>query len=197
MSILRPRALSFAVASLAFASGCERLQFAPLWSDAGVAVDATTDVDVAAFELLGAPLIFTPTATGFGLSVVLRGGEPAALRARVRDESGADWGPLRAPTSPAPDAAEWSITDLEPGRRYAYEICVGGDACDRSLYVGSAITARPPGATFTFAAMADTHIEPRDPIPPGSTVGPEPYSYMESTLRAVAADIASPSPTSS
>ncbi len=37
--------------------------------------------------------------------------------------------------------------------------------------------------------MADTHIEPRDPIPPGSTVGPEPYSYMESTLRAVAADI--------
>ncbi len=38
--------------------------------------------------------------------------------------------------------------------------------------------------------MADTHIEPRDPIPPGSTVGPEPYSYMESTLRAVTGDIA-------
>jgi len=191
---IRPRALSFAVASLAFAAGCGRLQYAPLWTDAGAPYDATTDVDVSAYELLGAPLIFSPTATSFGLSVVLRDGAPAALRARVRGDSRAAWSPLQPPTLPASDAAEWSITGLEPGRRYAYEICVGGDGCDRSLYVGSAITARPPGATFTFAAMADSHIEPRDPIPAGSTVGPEPYSYMESTLRAVAADIAAAQP---
>src|SRR6185436_18148791 len=116
---IRPRALSFAVATLAFAAGCGRLQYAPLWTDAGAPYDATTDVDVSAYELLGAPLVFSPTATSFGLSVVLRDGAPAALRARVRDDSSATWSPLRLPTLPASDAAEWSITDLEPGRRYA------------------------------------------------------------------------------
>jgi hypothetical protein len=42
--------------------------------------------------------------------------------------------------------------------------------------------------------MADTHIEPRDPIPPGSTVGDDPWAFMESTLRAVSADIAAADP---
>ena len=38
--------------------------------------------------------------------------------------------------------------------------------------------------------MADSHIEPRDPIPPGSTVVDDWYGPMESTLRAVTADMA-------
>ena len=38
-------------------------------------------------------------------------------------------------------------------------------------------------------AMADSHIEPRDPIPPGSTVVDDGYGPMESTLRAVSADV--------
>jgi hypothetical protein len=186
MSSPPSRALLLAAASLACGTGCGPQPLALKGP--------------ASAELLGAPLIFTPTATGFGLSVVLRRGDPAALRARVREDADAAWRAAGEPTFPAGDVAQWSVTGLAPGRRYVYEICTGGaaphvaGACDRSLYLGSAVTARPPGSTFTFAAMADTHIEPRDPIPPGSEVGPEPWAFMESTLRAVSADVAAADP---
>ena len=45
-----------------------------------------TRASTASFELLGAPLVFAPTSRGFGVSVVLRAGDPTALQMRVRDE---------------------------------------------------------------------------------------------------------------
>ena len=200
----RPRALSFAVASMALALGCGRVPLQLADYDASVPIDAAgvdaLPVDAFGFSLLGAPLIFTPTANGFGLSVVLRNGAPSALRARVRDEARSEWTLVGVPTSPAPDIAQWSVTGLEPGRRYAYEICVGGNgtdvasACASVLYAGSAVTTRAPGTTFTFAALADSHIAPRDPIPPGSTIPADSYGTMEATLHAVTADIAAADP---
>src|SRR4051812_16550447 len=43
------------------------------------------------FELLGAPMVFAPTPRGFGLSVVLRSGDPTSLQLRVRDEQLSAW----------------------------------------------------------------------------------------------------------
>jgi len=189
---------AFAGAGLAFALGCAPAPIAP--GHPGDAGFDPADALPAGFELLGAPLIFNPTARGFSLSVVLRTGDPAALRAQVRDESQGGWIDAGAGTLPASDIAQWTIADLQPGRRYAYQICVEGDggggtiACVRPLFSGSALTARPPGSSFTFAAMADSHIEPRNPVPPGSTVVPDSYGPMEATLRAVTADVAAANP---
>jgi hypothetical protein len=192
-----------AVASLAFALGCGRVPLQPTDVDGGASIDGAggdgNAGDTTGFELLGAPMIFTPTPHGFGLNVVLRKGDPSALRARVRDEAQATWSAIGAPASPATDIAQWTVTGLQPGRRYAYQICLAGGteaspACDPALYSGSAVTARAPGTTFTFAAMADSHIEPRDPVPAGSSVGTDVYGSMETTLRAVTADVAAAHP---
>src|SRR5438477_540869 len=81
-----------AVASLWLAVGCAPAPLAPIRPidastiEIGAPDDAGSDA-ATAFELVGAPLIFAPTATGFGLSAVLRSGDPSLLRARVRDES--------------------------------------------------------------------------------------------------------------
>src|SRR5262245_8749573 len=129
---MRPSAISTAVAAgLAATLGCGPTQLAP-GIDAGVvAIDAPTSDGPAddtgegdgGLKLLGAPLIFAPTAHGFGLSVVLRSGDSTSLRARVRDEAVATWSDIVAPTAPAADIAQWSVTGLAPGRRYAYQIC--------------------------------------------------------------------------
>ncbi len=182
-----------------FALGCGRvpLDFSPF--DGGLERDSAASdsrLDTSGVELLGAPLIFAPTTHGFGISVVLRKGDPTALQLRVRAESASNvtgWGPG---TSPAADVAQWSVSGLQPGQRYVYDICLRQDgafgpvACDGLLYTGSAVTTRAPGDSFTFVAMADSHIEPRDPIPPGSTVVDDGFGPMESTLRAVSADVA-------
>jgi hypothetical protein len=118
-----------AVPSLVGAFGCER----PPRTGAGA---------TAALSLLGAPLIIGPTAHGFGLNVVLRSGDPAALRAEVRDDASPDGRDLGPPSSPAADIAAWSVEGLEPGRRYAYQIrAAAGDGTP--LYSGSAVTALP------------------------------------------------------
>src|SRR3954471_22520288 len=105
----RPPSIAAAVASLAFALGCGRVPLQPTDVEGGVPSDGGDDdgnrADTAGFELLGAPLIFTPTAHGFGLNVVLRKGDPAALRARVRAEAQANWTPIGPPASPATDIA--------------------------------------------------------------------------------------------
>ena len=191
-----------AVAGLGLALGCVPPPLAPARppDDGGVRVtDGSQSDAIAGFELVGAPLIFAPTAGGFGLSAVLRSGDASTLRARVRDEAATAWTSLPPPTSPAADIAQWSITGLSPGRRYAYEICIaagasGRIACAPPLYSGSAATAPAPGAAFTFGVLADSHIEPRPTLPPGSTVIDDGYGFMESTLRAVSADIAASDP---
>src|SRR5262245_57533120 len=169
MSCRPSRALLLAAATLAFGPACGPTPLALTAPDAAGPVDAGAD---SALELLGAPLIFNPTSSSFGINVALRRGDPTTLRARVRDGASAGKRDIGPPTSPASDIAQWTVSGLQPGRRYTYEIydtCPGDPtACDRLLYLGSAVTTRAPGTTFTFAAVADTHIEPRDPIPPGS-----------------------------
>jgi hypothetical protein len=152
----------------------------------------------AAFELLGAPLVFAPTSQGFGVSVVLRAGDPTTLQMRVRDEDLSSWTPLGPPLSPASDIAQWTVDGLAPGRRYIYEVWAPVDAGEPAdgglLYSGSAATAPPPGSPFTFALIADSHIEPRDPVPPGMTVVDDGFGTMESTLLAVTAEVRAANP---
>src|SRR6185369_1032104 len=112
---------------------------------------------VAGFSLLGAPMVSAPTAHGFTLDTVLRSGEPARLRARVRAQGEAAWIDAGAATVTAPDLARWSVTGLAAGRRYDYEIegvSDGTASQPRMLYAGSAVTARPAGTPFTFALIA-------------------------------------------
>ena len=51
-----------------------------------------------------------------------------------------------------------------------------------------------PGSPFTFALIADSHIEPRDPVPPGKTVIDDGFGTMESTLLAVTAEVRAANP---
>jgi 3',5'-cyclic AMP phosphodiesterase CpdA len=112
----------------------------------------------AEFGLLGAPLIFDPTADGFGLNAVTAVGDAGALRARLRALGTAVWGELAPPTVRGTDVAQWVFSGLSPGIRYEYEILVPGATDDTTLYAGSAITQRPPGEAFTFALITDSHI---------------------------------------
>jgi hypothetical protein len=195
-----PTAAWVAAAYLGVTAACAPQQLAPSRAIDGGGLDDAGADGAAGFELLGAPLIYAPSAHGFGLNVVLRSGDPSLLRARVRDETTSRWIDLGAPASPAPDVAQWSATGLAAGSRHGYQICAAQNgaaieiACVRPLYQGSAMTARAPGATFTFAAMADSHIEPRDPVPPGTTVIGDSYGFMETTLGAVTTDVAASDP---
>ena len=204
----RRLAISSLAAPLALLAGCaarpgagETTARRAELADAGGA-DADADVTpsgdaatVGGYQLLGAPLVFAPTAAGFGLSVVLRAGDPTALRAEVRDPQQSTWTPLPPPLSPAPDIAQWTVTGLSPGRRYLYQVSVAGDGGPADvLYAGSAATAAAPGTPFSFAIIADPHIEPRDPVPPGTTVIDDGYGDMEATLLAVSAQVAAANP---
>src|SRR5438552_12712579 len=135
--MVRPlAAVPVAAASLWLAVGCAPAPLAPIRPidastiEIGAPDDAGSDA-ATAFELVGAPLIFAPTASGFGLSAVLRSGDPFLLRARVRGESAAAWNYIGAPATPAADVAQWSVTGLQPGRRYAFEIsCAPGASAE-------------------------------------------------------------------
>ena len=63
------------------------------------------------------------------------------------------------------------------------------DGAYATLYAGRAATARPPGTTFTFAALADAHIEPPAQLPPGSELDGSSWASDEMTLAAVAEDV--------
>jgi len=110
--------------------------------------------------MLGAPVVFAPTAHSFGVSAVLAQGNPGTLRARVRphDQATATWGLATTPAVRASDLAEWSIDGLSPGARYDYQISVQMTAGETSLFQGTVTTQRPAGQSFTFALVTDTHI---------------------------------------
>ena len=131
-------------------------------------------------ELLGSPLVFAPTATGFGVSAVVRAGDPATLGLQVQTAPGTDWTDVDTVVIPAPDVAQWTVTGLPPGRRVPYRLVQRGSP--EAVYSGSAQTTRPAGQPFTFALIADTHIEPRDPVPAGSTIVDDVYGTMEQTM---------------
>ena len=107
-------------------------------------------------SLRGAPLLFAPTANGFGVSVVLEAGEPANLGVRIRADDAADWTDVLSPDVRAPDLAQWRVAGLTAGTRYRYQI-LARDA-EAVLYEGTVMTQRPPGASFSFAMVSDTHV---------------------------------------
>jgi hypothetical protein len=138
--------------------------FAIVTASAGCATDTPNAAppgpdggDGRAPTLLGAPLLFAPTAEGFGVSVVLSAGDPASLGVRVRPDGAPEWGEIvRLPEVRARDLAQWRVTGLTAGTRYQYQIFARG--AEVVLYEGSVMTQRPQGASFSFAMVSDTHI---------------------------------------
>jgi hypothetical protein len=104
------------------------------------------------------PLLFAATLDGFGISVVLSSGDPSVLRARVRPEDATSFGELEEPVVRAADVAEWRLGGLSPSTRYVYQILDVSGETPMPLHQGSVITARPPGESFTFALLSDSHI---------------------------------------
>jgi Calcineurin-like phosphoesterase len=112
----------------------------------------------AAQALLGAPLLFSPTANGFGISAALAAGDPETLRLRVRAVGAGAWIDPGPPTVRATDLAEWTVAGLAPGSRYEYEVVGCSPGGGGVLHADTAVTQRAPGASFTFALFSDTHI---------------------------------------
>jgi len=176
-------------------------------SDVGGFVDvdvATVDANDSADEvsldtastgpsLLGAALVAAPTGQGFGLNVVLRAGDPRGLRAHVRKTGMSTWMELGQPSMPAFDVAEWSVSGLDAGQMYEYEVFVAaapGSNASRILASGTAVTKRPAGASFTFDLLTDSHIPACDSVAEGLEICGDDYlSADEATLLDVSADI--------
>ncbi len=120
-----------------------------------------------------------PRRAGSGSASCCARAIPASLALRVRDEELSAWSDLGPPLSPAVDIAQWTVDGLAPGRRYVYEVSMPGAAGELARgrpsagpraapSIRGAPPPRPaPGTPFTFALIADSHIEPRDPVPPG------------------------------
>lgn len=108
--------------------------------------------------LLTDPLVFAPTPYGFGLNAVLTSGDPTRLFARVRVEGTESWSDSLPAEARALDVAEWKISGLESGTRYEYELGIDGEFEAAPWYDGLALTARPPGSSFGFAIISDSHI---------------------------------------
>jgi len=119
---------------------------------------AGTSSIISAQQLLGAPLLYSPTSQGFSVSVVLAVGDPAELGLRIRKVGAVAFETVPTRVLPAADIAQWAVTGLEADSRYEYEVTspvLGGDAV---LYHGSAQTQRKSGQGFTFALLSDSHI---------------------------------------
>jgi len=135
--------------------------------------------------LLGAPLVFAPERGAFGVSAAIGSGSAESMVAYVRELGTTAWSKAIRPTHPAGDLAEWRFSSLAEGVRYEYRL--ESDAAGESvvLYEGSAITARPPGSTFKFVLLGDTHISPREVGPGDASLS----DYAEAVLSALAEPI--------
>lgn len=132
--------------------------------DAG-AIGAAGAPPASGYALFGAPLLFAPTATGFGVSVVLSVGDPATLSLRIRESGTDSWGDALPAEVRAVDLAEWHVGGLTGGTSYEYDVVGlnedgegGAAAAEVVLHHGSLTTTRPSGSSFSFALVSDTHI---------------------------------------
>ncbi len=74
------------------------------------------------FQLFGAPLIFNPTTSGFGINAIFARPDGRELRAYVSLAGESQWGEVTESSYPALDVIEWSVRGLEPGTSYDYAI---------------------------------------------------------------------------
>ncbi|HEY4183490.1 MAG TPA: metallophosphoesterase [Polyangia bacterium] len=155
------RRLSWWTCVLAFAA-CGQLKYENVGGAGqgvgGAAVGgAAGGMDGAAPSLSGSPLLFAPTSHGIGISAALATGDPSTLRARLRKTGATAWGTALVPESRAVDLAQWDLEGLAGGTTYEYQISALGGG-ESALYQGRFVTARAPGAAFSFALVSDTHI---------------------------------------
>jgi len=152
------RFVSAAVISLLPAlAGCEDVsEFAGPGGGLGSA--ACFIPDTGTHELLGAPLLFSPTTHGFGVSALLKAGDPETLHLRVRAAGASAWTDAAPVTVRAPDLAEWTVDGLAAGKRYEYQVFDCSPSGGLVLHGARLITQRPSGQSFTFAMVTDTHI---------------------------------------
>jgi len=142
----------------------------------------STSSDVA---LIGAPLVFAPARGTLGVSAVVGRGQPSDLVARIREAGADSWSETVDPSTPASDIAEWRFTSLEEGTHYEYRIDDAASAELQPVYEGEGTTARPPGESFKFVILSDTHISPRKVEPGDLSV----YDYAENILLSLADSI--------
>jgi 3',5'-cyclic AMP phosphodiesterase CpdA len=162
-------------------------------SGAAAGVGASGGVGPENVTLVGAPLVFNPTATGFSLSIVAASGNTESIRATVRQVTSGAWRNEGTAEFPTDDAIEWTFDGLAPDTTYEYRVLADfiGNAGDEILLAsGRVTTQRSPGQPFTFALITDTHIPPRSYVPAGM----ETENDMERVLASVAPDIAAANP---
>jgi hypothetical protein len=165
--------------------------FAGTSSGASAGIGASGGVAPPEMTLVGAPLVFAPTATSFRVSVVAANGNAEPIRAAVRPASGGDWSSDATRAYPTPDAVEFTFMGLTPATAYEYRVVATlSEDDDLELATGRVTTQRPPGQDYSFALITDTHIPPRSYVP--TDQGTE--NTFESTLAAVAQDIAAGNP---
>lgn len=142
------------------------------------------------FTLVGAPLVFNPTATSFGVNLVVASGDPGRIRAEVRPSGTMQWLAQGTVEYPTGDAVEWRFDGLSPGRVYEYRILAADGSAEQELATGRATTQRRPGEAFNFALITDSHIPPRSTVP----LGMDTENSQELVLQSVSQEIAGSSP---
>ena len=143
-------------------SNCSQVKDAELAQQHGDT--PATEPPAGPVALLGVPFLFRPTASGFGVNAVVAAGKPADLWLQVRPSGSETWGRPTAPTVRAPDVAEWEVTGLEAGTLYDYQLVTGvsevneAGAATKQVFMGSAVTQRAAGSSYSFALLSDSHI---------------------------------------
>lgn len=127
---------------------------------------APTTEPLPEFELLGTPLLFDPTESGFSANAVVVTGDPTLVHASTRVAGSLDWTEPSTTEYPAEDVAQWRFDGLEPGTLYEYQVTGQGEDGEVPLYAGTITTERTPDDShFVFALITDTHISPRSVLP--------------------------------